>query len=257
MNNTMSGIDCKDKSSKLYLHLKKWLERAALDYGMIDEGDRVCVGVSGGADSMAFLYLLNTPMVFLPAFSIVAVHIDLGFDTTLHDYGVIEAFLKEQGCDYVMATSDIGTLAHSEVNRKNPCFYCAKERKKRLVEIAEDNDCNKIALAHHKDDIIETLLLNIFYAREISTMHPNQSIFRGKFHIIRPFAYIRESLIKKFAAEKGLPVVADRCPTGDQSKRRYIKDLLNELERDNRNIRDNIFKAMGHVKTDYLIKPVR
>lgn len=121
-----------------------------------------------------------------------------------------------------------------------------------MVEIAEEYDCNKIALAHHKDDIIETLLLNILYAREISTMVPCQSLFRGKFHIIRPLTYIREGLIKKYAAERNLPVIENKCPTSGISRRMYIKKLLNELEKDNKDVRENIFRAMHHVKMEYL-----
>ena len=240
--------------TKLYLHLKKWLEKAALDYGMIADGDRVLVGVSGGADSLVLLDLLNTPMLHLPSFSIVAVNIDLGFDADYAGYGVLENYLYENGYEYVMEKTDIGHRVHSDWARKRPCFLCSKMRRKRIVEIAEEHGCNKLAFAHHKDDIIETLLLNMLYAREISTMVPDQSLFRGKFHIIRPLAYIHEGLIKKYAVERDLPVIKNRCPSENTSKRRYIKNLLDELEKDNKDVRDNIFKSMSHVKMDYLLK---
>lgn len=239
--------------TKLYLHLKKWLEKAALDYDMIKEGDKVLVGVSGGFDSLALLDLLNTPMIFLPSFSIMAVNIDPGFDETYGDYDTLKNYLEGNGCDYVMEKTDIGPRAHSDWARKNPCFLCSRLRRKRIVEIAEEHGCNKIAFAHHKDDIIETLLLNMFYSREISTMVPNQSLFGGKFHIIRPFAYIREDLIKKYATEEKFPVIENRCPTAGASKRTYVKNLLDELEKDNKDIRENIFRSMSHVKLDYLL----
>ncbi|MBN2179043.1 MAG: tRNA 2-thiocytidine(32) synthetase TtcA [Deltaproteobacteria bacterium] len=241
------------KETKLYLHLKKWLEKAALDYGMIDEGDRVLVGVSGGLDSLVLLDLIRTPMLFLPSYSVLAVNIDLGFDEDYETYKALETYLNGGGYEYVMEKTDIGTFSHSDKNRKNPCFLCSRLRKKRIIEIAEDYGCNKIAFAHHKDDIIETLLLNMFYAREISTMVPNQSIFRGKFHIIRPLAYITEELVKKYAREQLFPTMENRCPTSRISKRMYIKNLLNELEKDNKDIRENIFKSMTHVKTEYLL----
>ena len=240
--------------TKLYLHLKKWLEKAALDYDMIAEGDRLLVGVSGGADSMVLLDLLNTPMLHLPSFSIVAVNIDLGFDATYQGYEVLDHYLNANGYEYVMEKTDIGPRVHSDWARKRPCFLCSKMRRKRIVEIAEEHGCNKIAFAHHKDDIIETLLLNIFYAREISTMVPDQSLFRGKFHIIRPLTYIHEGLIKKYAVERDLPVIKNMCPSENTSKRRYIKNLLDELEKDNKDVRDNIFKSMSRVKLDYLLK---
>jgi tRNA 2-thiocytidine biosynthesis protein TtcA len=126
-------------------------------------------------------------------------------------------------------------------------------RRKRIFEIADAHGCNKIAFAHHRDDIIETLLINMFYGREISTMMPNQRIFDGKLHIIRPLAYLREDLVKKYSKERQFPVLKNDCPTSVTSKRGYIKNLLNELEHDNKEIRDNIYKAMSHVKPDYLL----
>ncbi|MHB9098122.1 MAG: tRNA 2-thiocytidine biosynthesis protein TtcA, partial [Syntrophales bacterium] len=102
------------------------------------------------------------------------------------------------------------------------------------------------------DDIIETLLINLFYGREISTMVPNQTIFGGKLQIIRPLAYIREALVKKYGRERGFPVIRNDCPTSRTSRRVYVKGLLDQMEKENPRVRENIWKAMGHVKTDYL-----
>lgn len=187
------------KDSKLFLHLKKWLEKAVLDYGMIEEGDRVLVGVSGGADSFALLDLLGSPMIFVPQFSWTAVYIDMGFDPGFVAYRLLEEYFQTHQHPYVMEKTDIGTISHSDFNRKNPCFLCSRLRRKRIFEIADEKGCNKIAFAHHKDDIIETLLINLFYGREISTMMPNQPIFDGKLHIIRPLAYLSEALVKSTA----------------------------------------------------------
>jgi len=240
------------KRSKLFLHLKKWLEMAVMDYSMIEEGDKILVGVSGGLDSLSLLDLLNTPMVHVPMFSILAVNIDPGFDTTYRDYDLLESHLAGNGYAYIMEKTDIGTLSHSEYNRKNPCFLCSRLRRKRIFEIAAKEGCTKIAFAHHKDDMIETLLINLFYGREISTMMPNQSIFQGKLHIIRPLAHINEALIKKYGKERGFPMIENACPTSKTSKRVYIKKLLRQLEGENKDIRENIYKAMRHVKMDYL-----
>ncbi|MHB8828494.1 MAG: tRNA lysidine(34) synthetase [Syntrophales bacterium] len=240
------------KKTKLFLHLKKWLEKAVMDYGMIAAGDKVLVGVSGGRDSMTLLSLLNTPMIYLPPFSVMAVHVDLGFDPEGIGAGTLARWLEEGGHDFVIDKSDIGPLSHSEYNRKNPCFLCSRLRRKRIFEMAERHGCNKIAFAHHRDDIIETLLLNIFYGREISTMVPDQSIFGGKLHIIRPLAYMREELVKKFAAEQRFPVIEELCPTSLVSRRRCVKELLAKLAEENPAVKENIWKAMGHVKTDYL-----
>jgi tRNA 2-thiocytidine biosynthesis protein TtcA len=242
-----------DKNTKLFRHLKKWLEKAVLDFNMIQEGDRVLIGVSGGADSLALLDLLDSPMIFVPEFSILAVNIDMGFDSSYRSYNALEKYLQTNNYQYIMEKTDIGPLAHSDYNKKNPCFLCSRLRRKRIFEIAAAEGCNKIAFAHHRDDIIETLLINMFYGREISTMMPNQRIFGGKLHIIRPLAYLREELVKKYGRERQFPAVKNDCPTSKTSKRVYVKNLLNELERDNKEIRDNIYKAMSHVKPDYLL----
>jgi tRNA 2-thiocytidine biosynthesis protein TtcA len=247
-----------EKRTKLFLHLKKWMEKAIMDYDMIAPGDRLLVGVSGGADSLALLDLLDSPMIFVPSFTLHTVHIDPGFDPTYEGYGILENYLKAGGYDMIMEKTDIGPLSHSDFNRKNPCFLCSRLRRKRIFEIAAGQGCNKIAFAHHRDDIVETLLLNMFYSREISTMVPNQMIFAGKLHIIRPLAYIREAFVKKYAAERRFPSIENCCPTSKTSRRLYIKRLLDELEKENRDIRDNIFRSMNHVKQDYLLtKPVK
>ncbi len=227
---------------------------AIIDYGMIAEGERVLVGVSGGADSLALFDLLNSPMLRVPPFSLVAVNIDPGFDKEYKGYEKLEGFLGSSGCDYVMEKTDYGPLAHSSYNRKNPCFLCSRLRRKRLFEIAAERGCTKVALAHHRDDIISTLLLNILYGREISTMIPDQPVFRGKLHIVRPLAYIEESLLKRYARERGLPVTENVCPSNKSSQRAHIKQLLIDLERDHKGIRRNIWRAMGHIKPDYLPK---
>jgi tRNA 2-thiocytidine biosynthesis protein TtcA len=243
----------KEKGTRLYLHLKKWLETACLSYGMLEAGDRLLVGVSGGMDSLVLLDLLNSPMVHIPSdFSLLAVNVDMGFEPDLKGCRALERFLSREGYEYVIEKTDIGPLSHSDYNRKNPCFLCSRLRRKRLFEIAAEKGCNKIALAHHKDDIIETLLINIFYGREISTMMPNQSIFGGKLHIIRPLALIREDLVKKYGRERGFPIIENPCPTGGMSRRVIVKKMIRDLEKDNKNIRENIFKAMAHVKPDYL-----
>ena len=241
------------KRTKLYHHLKKWLEKAVKDYAMIREGDRVLVGVSGGADSLALLDLLASPMVFTPSFELLAVHIDLGFPGSEGDLDQLRGYFEDRGYPFVIDRTDYGPLAHSDFNRKNPCFLCSRLRRKRIFEIAAERGFNRIALAHHRDDIIETLLINMFYGREISTMMPAQSIFGGKLHIIRPLAYLPEEPIKKYARECQFPIVENRCPSSKTSRRGYIKDLLKNLERDNPDIRHNLWTAMSHVKPDYLL----
>ncbi|MCX7816862.1 MAG: tRNA 2-thiocytidine(32) synthetase TtcA [Syntrophales bacterium] len=241
----------REKGTKLYHHLKKWLERGIMDYDMVEEGDRLLVGVSGGADSMTLIDLLLTPMVFVPKFEVVVAHIDMGFENQGIAGEVIKDFLSGR-CEVIIEKTDIGPYVHSEKNRKKPCFLCSRLRRRRLFEIAVANGCRKVVLAHHRDDIIETLLINLFFGREISTMMPVQSIFKGELFIIRPLVYITEELIKKYAKEKNLPVCKNLCPSVGKTKRSYVKELLNRMEIDYPLLRHNIWTALHHVKMGYI-----
>jgi tRNA 2-thiocytidine biosynthesis protein TtcA len=247
----------KNTPAKLHLHLRKRLEETLLKYQMLTEGDRVLIGVSGGADSLTLLTLLTGPLIFNPRPAyVLAAYIDMGFNGGEgRQAEQLEVFFQEKEYNYHIEKTDFGVLAHSEYNRKaSPCFLCSKLRRKRLFELAGRFRCNKLALAHNKDDVIETFLLNVFFAREISTMIPKQSFFGGEFDLIRPLAYIEDHLLKRFAKETRLPVFENPCPTAGHSKREYIKDLIKRLEGEHRGVKENIFKAMKHVKVDYLLK---
>jgi len=243
--------------SKLYLHLRKRLEQAIIKHGMLAEGDRVLVGVSGGADSLTLLKLLTGPLLFVPQPEfLLAVYVDMGFEgTNGHPAQHLERYFQKEGYQYQIRKTNFGPLAHSDYNRKaSPCFLCSRLRRRELFEMAREYRCNKVALAHNKDDVIETFLLNIFFAREISTMLPYQAFFKGDFYLLRPLAYIEESLLKRFAREANLPVFENPCPSAKNTKRQYIKDLIKKLDGDHRGLKENIFKAMKHVKPDYLLK---
>jgi len=241
----------------LHEFLRKNMEIAINDYKMIQSGDRILVGISGGADSFTLLKLLSSRKIYVTNdIDIVAVYLDLGFQPESKSHlQRLEQYFVEHSIHYKIVETNIGPYAHSEKNRLNPCFLCSRHRRKRLFEIANDNGCCKIALGHHKDDIIETFLINIFFGRETSTMVPNQEFFNGKFHIIRPLAYIEENFIKKYAIENKFPVFENNCPTAKTSKRTYVKNLLIQLEKDYRGIKKNIYRAMKNVKPDYLPHP--
>jgi len=243
--------------SKLHLHLRKRFEEACLRHDMLKEGDRVIVGVSGGADSLALIKLIAGHLLFVPKPEwILAVHVDLGFEgTDGSEAQILEEYFKKERYNYLIEKTNIGKLAHSEFNRKaSPCFLCSRLRRRKLFEKAREFKCNKVVLAHNRDDVIETFLLNILFAREVSTMIPIQSYFKGEFDLIRPLAYVDEYILKKFAKEAGLPVIPNPCPTADHTKRKYVKDLIKKLDRDHRGVKENIFRAMYHVKMDYLLR---
>jgi tRNA 2-thiocytidine biosynthesis protein TtcA len=220
---------------------------------MISDGDRILVGLSGGKDSLSLLLILNERKSRVPIhYELFAVYIDPGFEegfsASLADYCHGIGFkLRVEHTDY-------GVLAHSPQNRENPCFLCSRLRRKRLFEIADELGCNTLALGHNKDDIIETLFLNMCYAGEISTMVPSQSFFQERFKLIRPLAFIDEDVTRRFAKENGCPSFVNPCPTAKVSKRREVKTFLKQLYNSNKKIKGNIFRAMSHVKTEYLLK---
>lgn len=222
-------------------------------YAMIHDGDRIALGLSGGKDSWALLWLLNDLRHRAPiSFDIFPIYIDPGFE------GGPESAITEQcrrmGFDVRIEHTDDGVVAHSELNRENPCFLCSRLRRKKLFEAAEALGCRKLALGHNKDDLIETFFLNICYGGEIATMVPAQPFFGGRLTIIRPLAYADEDILKRFAHEMGWPVKENPCPSAGASKRAEIKALLKQLYQSNGKIKGNIFRAMRHVKCDYLLK---
>jgi len=231
--------------------LNSAMGKALHHYRMIADGDRIAVGLSGGKDSLALMWLLAHRRTYVPVrYDLTAVHIDPGFDNGVAS--ALAAHCQDRGYKVRVDYSDCGRVAHSAINRENPCFLCARMRRKRLFEIAAELDCNKVALGHTKDDLIATLLINMFYAGEISTMMPSQSFFKGRFVLIRPLALAEEDLIRRFALEQGFPQFVNPCPSAGTSKRKQIKDMVDDLCRQNPKVRGNLFRAMGRVKTDYL-----
>ena len=220
---------------------------------MLQDGDRILVAVSGGADSLTMMWMLAERLPRIPiSFELFPVHIDPGFEGSFSE--ALKAYSANSGLALRIEHTDHGILGHSEINRENPCFLCSRLRRKLLFEIAEDLGCNKLALGHNKDDIIETLFLNICYAGEISTMVPSQSFFKGRLTVIRPLAFADADLIRAFAEEQGFPEFINPCPSANHSKRQAIKNVLKQLYRSTKKIKGNIFRAMSRVKLDYLLK---
>ncbi|MCP3951218.1 MAG: tRNA 2-thiocytidine(32) synthetase TtcA [Desulfobacterales bacterium] len=219
---------------------------------MIADGEKLAVGLSGGKDSLALSWILKNRIKHIPVnYKLTAIYVDPGFEGGFA--GALAAHCEKLDIELIVEHTDNGLVAHSTENRENPCFLCSRLRRKRLFEIAESIGAKKIALGHHKDDIIETLFLNMFYAGEISTMAPRQELFKGAMTIIRPLAFIDEDIIIKFAKLMEFPVFTNTCPSAQRSKRRAIKEMLMELYRTNRKIRGNIFRALHNVKLDYLL----
>lgn len=241
------------KYSHTYKVLNRGVGKALHRYDMISDGDRVLVGLSGGSDSLTLLWILKERRHRIPInYELFAVHIDPGFE---NGFGrSLSEYCKKAGVDLRVELTDYGILAHSSENRENPCFLCSRLRRKRFFEIADELGCNKLALGHNKDDIIETLFMNICYAGEISTMVPSQSFFQERFTLIRPLAFVGKDVIERFAKEKDFPDFVNPCPSANNSKRQEIRTLLKQLYTGNKKIKGNIFRALSNVKEEYLLR---
>ena len=234
-----------------YRSINRQVGRAIGRYQMISDGDRILVGLSGGKDSLTLMWTLSERLKRAPVhYELIAVYIDPGFEGSFGDQ--LTAYCRQAGYRFRWERTDFGPHAHSAENRENPCFLCSWKRRKRIFEIADEYGCNKVAFGHHKDDIIETLFLNMCYAGEISTMKPVQPFFDGLFTVIRPLALVEEDRIRQFARQQDFPRFENPCPSASESKRSDVKKILDQLYKSNKKIRGNIFRAIRHVNPDYL-----
>ena len=231
------------------------MDKAVREYRMFQEGDRVLVAVSGGADSMSLLHLLSQRLsVYARPIALRAVYVDMGFGAGAEERcRVMRDFWAGLGVSGRILLTTIGPLAHSEANRENPCFLCSRIRRKQIFASAELFDCNKIVFGHHKNDLVETLLINMVFNREISTSPPNLAIQTGRYHLLRPLIFAEEELVKTYAMENAVPLFSPECPSDGASQRQMIKEWLAALEEARPGSLENIFQAMRRVKTEYLL----
>ena len=210
------------------------------------------VAVSGGKDSLSLLWILRERIRRIPIdYKITAVHVDPGFGTQSADQ--IKSFFSAHDFDFRVIESDIGPEAHGPKNRENPCFLCARLRRKLLFRMAAELGCNRIAFGHHKDDLIETFFLNLFFGASIGTMLPVQEFFEGKLTVIRPLYLVDEDRLRRYSQSMGWPKIRLGCPTAGKSKREEIKAMLQHFYRSNKKVKGNIFHALQNVKTEYLL----
>lgn len=224
------------------------MRKAIQDYNMIREGDRIAVGVSGGKDSLTLLCGLKRLQSFYPEkFELEAITLTLGFDDVA-DIEPITRFCESIGVRHTVVSTLIGKIVFDMRNEKNPCSLCANMRRGALHNEAKHLQCNKVALGHHRDDVIETLLLSLYYEGRINTFSPVTYLDRKDLYLIRPMIYMEEKEIRSFVKQFGLPVVNNCCPANGNTKRQYVKDLLDKLAKENRSIKDNIFGAVKRSK---------
>lgn len=236
-----------------------YIRRAVDDYEMINDGDKIVVGVSAGKDSLTLLCGLAQLRRFYPKkFELCAITVDCGFDNI--DFSQIKTLCKDLEVEYSIIPTNIKQVVFDIRNEKNPCSLCSRLRHGALNDEAKKMGCNKVALGHHLDDSVETFLLNLIYEGRIGTFSPVTYLDRTDLTLIRPLIYTPEKEIENFVKKAVLPVVKSPCPVDKKTKREDVKILLADLSQKYKNIKYNIFGALrlkeidGYKKSNYILR---
>ncbi|MBE6634824.1 MAG: tRNA 2-thiocytidine(32) synthetase TtcA [Ruminococcaceae bacterium] len=220
-----------------------FVRRAVDDYGMIEEGDVIAVGISGGKDSLALLETLAEMRRFYPKkYEVKAVTVDMGFPEV--DYSGIAAFCEKFGVEYKVVNTDIAKIIFDVRKEPNPCSLCAKMRRGSLHAAAQELGCNKVALGHHFDDVVETFMMNLFFEGRLGCFSPMSYLSNRKITLIRPMIYATEKDVIYFARRRELPIVKSPCPEDHNTERENMKKLLADIERGNKGLKHRIFRAL-------------
>ena len=223
--------------------LLSYTRKAVDEYDMIQKNDHIAVGISGGKDSLTLLYALHGLKRFYPKkFELSAVTVDLGFKD--FNLSPIQALCKEMDIPYRIVRSDIYDILFHIRKESNPCSLCAKMRKGALNQAVREMGCNKVAYAHHKDDIIETMLLSLIFEGRFHSFSPRTYLDRMDLTVIRPLMFVDEMDVIGFKNKYNLPVVKSKCPVDGHTKRQYAKELLRQLNEENPGVRERMFHAI-------------
>ena len=219
------------------------VRKAVDDYHMIAEGDKIAVGISGGKDSLTLLYALSSLRRFYPhPFDLVAVTVDLGFANL--DLSEIKKLCEKLEVPYTVVKTQIGQIVFEQRQENNPCALCAKMRKGALNEAMKQLGCNKIAYAHHMDDVVETMMLSLLYEGRFHTFSPVTYLDDTGLTVIRPLIYMKEADVIGFVRKYKVPVVKSPCPADGHTKREYVKQLLKQLNTENPGVKQRMFTAI-------------
>lgn len=242
-------------TTPLEARLAKKVTKAIVDFSMIEDGDRVMVGLSGGKDSWALIQVLDVLRRRAPiAFSVVAVNVDSGYKDYQHD--VLAQTCRDRGWEFVREVTTIGATIEDVLDvDETPCSLCARLRRGVLYRMAGQVGATKIALGHHLDDFIETALLNLFFTGSLKAMPARLVSDNARHIVIRPLVYVNESDARAYARESGLPIIGCCCPAcGDLSlKRQRIKRMLSEFEVEHPEVKNSMIKALANVHPRHLL----
>ena len=226
--------------------------RAAVDdYKMIQDGDKIAVGVSGGKDSVMLLKALCDLKRFYPAeFQIVAITLDMRFDNEDGDFSPIQKLCDEYGIEYVIQKTDLYEIIFNIRKEESPCSLCARMRRGILHDTAKQLGCNKIALGHHLDDAAETFMMNLLIESRIGCFAPVTYLSRRDITMIRPLIYVRETAVEQAVERLNLPVIESKCPANEKTKREDAKILLQKLSDEYGDVPERIIGAMQRASID-------
>lgn len=230
------------------------IKRASREYGLLEDGDKIAVGLSGGKDSTVMLYALSVLQRILPIrFSLQAISLDVGWK---NDFAPVAAYCESLGVAYHLEETDIGRIVYEERQEKSPCSLCANMRRGALHRLAKDFGCNKIAFGHHLNDALETFMMSLTFEGRLHTFAPWSYLSRMDLTLIRPMIYVLEKDIITIAHALDLPVVANNCPADGVTKRTDMKNLLAQMEADNPFVIERMQSAITKgIWQRYLIAP--
>lgn len=224
---------------KLLSHVR----RAVDDYEMIEEGDKIAIGVSGGKDSLCLMIAMNQLRRFYPKkFEIEAITVSLGLEGASYDG--IAKLCESIGVNYTVVDTHIGPIVFHERKEKNPCSLCSKMRKGALNDMAVQLGCNKVALGHNKDDVVETFFMSLFYEGRMNCFAPVSYLDRKDIYSIRPLMYVPEFEAKNFVVKQGIDIVKNPCLIDGSTKRQETKEMLAELGKNYENLQEKVFGAI-------------
>lgn len=240
---------------RLFRKVEDKVKRAIFDYGLINDGDRILVGLSGGKDSLALVDLLGRrSKIFSPRFEVVVAHVIMGNIPYSSDLEYLKSMADGHGLPFIVQETSFDP---STDKRKSPCFLCSWTRRKALFEIAKANSCNKIALGHHQDDILETLLMNLTHQGAFGTMPPRLKMDKFDMEIIRPMCLVEEKELIRLASFRGYRKQLKNCPYESDSSRSDMKELLKRMEEINPEARYSLWGSMTNIQSDYLPRKTR
>lgn len=223
--------------------LLSYTRQAVDEYEMIQEGDKIAVGISGGKDSLTLLYALVNLQRFYPKhFDLVAITVDLGYGG--FDLTDIKKLCEDLNVQYHIVSTKIGEMVSSDTLEGSPCSLCARLRKGALNDYAKELGCNKVAYGHHMDDVIETMMLSLIYEGRFCSFWPVTYLDKTGLTVIRPMLYVPEADVKGFENKYALPITKNPCPIDGSTKREYVKTLIRQLNIDNPGVKKRLFHAI-------------